>query len=110
VLLTVQTADDATAGHDSLVLVAAEGLEGDTTRKALLHLAANLRSGVVVAEPDESVPPKMAGDMLGVSRQLGAGCSRGEIHGGGVDVILMDNIPATPDHLSDWRPVVVFAR
>jgi hypothetical protein len=70
-LLSVHATDDATADHDSHVLVqAAEGLDDETTRQVLLHLAASLRSGFVVAAPDESVSPKVAGEMLGVSRQL----------------------------------------
>ena len=70
-LLSVQPPDAATIDHDAQVLVdAAEGLDDGATRQALLQMAASLRSGFIVAAADESVSPRVAGAMLGVSRQL----------------------------------------
>lgn len=69
--LTVLAPDAATADHDSQVLLtAAEALDDGATREAVQRLAASLRSGAVLATAEESVSPKVAGAMLGVSRQL----------------------------------------
>lgn len=69
--LTVVHVDAASVEHDTRVLLeAAEGVDDVTMRQALLQIVAGLSTGVVVAAPDESVSPKVAGQMLGVSRQL----------------------------------------
>ena len=83
-LMAVHPADGATADHDSLVLAqAAERLEDANAREALLHMAAHMQAGFVVTSPDELVSPRVAGQMLGVSRQL-------------VDRMIRDNqLPAT---------------
>lgn len=69
--LTLLSSDAVTAEHDARILLeAAQGLDSEATRQMLLQIAASLPTGIVVASPDESVSPKVAGQMLGVSRQL----------------------------------------
>lgn len=69
--LTHLSADGATVEHDAQVLLAAaEQVTDASTREALITMAAGLAQGVVVAAVDQSVSPRRAGEMLGVSRQF----------------------------------------
>jgi predicted DNA-binding transcriptional regulator AlpA len=72
IAITVHAPDASTADHDARVLTeAASRLESEDARAAVLRLAGALAgTGVVLASPDESVSPRVAGQMLGVSRQL----------------------------------------
>lgn len=70
--ITVHAPDAATADHDAQVLTeAAARLDSEDARAAVLRLAGSLAgTGMVLASPDEAVSPRIAGQMLGVSRQL----------------------------------------
>ena len=70
--ITVHAPDAITADHDARVLTeAAARLDSDQARAAVLRLAGALAgTGIILASPDESVSPRVAGEMLGVSRQL----------------------------------------
>ena len=70
--ITVHAPDAITADHDARVLTeAAARLDSEEARAAVLRLAGALAgTGVILASPDESVSPRVAGEMLGVSRQL----------------------------------------
>ena len=70
--ITVHAPDAITADHDARVLTEASArLDSEEARAAVLRLAGPLAgTGVILASPDESVSPRVAGEMLGVSRQL----------------------------------------
>ena len=70
--ITVHAPDAITADHDARVLIeVAARLDSDQARAAVLRLAGALAgTGIILASPDESVSPRVAGEMLGVSRQL----------------------------------------
>lgn len=70
--ITVHAPDAVTADHDARVHTeAAARLDSEDARAAVLRLAGALAgTGVILVSPDESVSPRVAGDMLGVSRQL----------------------------------------
>ena len=70
--ITVHAPNAVTADHDAQVLTeAAALLDSEDARAAVLRLAGSLSgTGMVLASPDESVSPRVAGEMLGVSRQL----------------------------------------
>ncbi len=71
-VITVHAPDGATARHDAQILTEAAGhLDSEDVRAAVLRLAGSLTgTGLVLASPNESVSPRVAGMMLGVSRQL----------------------------------------